>query len=231
MSCIHQNIEGALDRWTECHWHIHQMEENYHVPDHFRYSLNSFIRTMKEIPQLLEMELQNHQCFQAHLKPLINSLKSNQLFHRLGKQRNFIVHQGMLSVLSSGHIGTTEGRGFKMAIGFNVATHETSDEAYERYKAICRRSKEFRSAFGPDCDSRPCLRREWKLQAFPDTEALELAVTGWRTAGDVISKIVVALGGDELDISFPCRHEPERIKTKTFSQQEFFESVDGIKSA
>jgi hypothetical protein len=31
-----------------------------------------------------------------------------------------------------------------------------------------------------------------------------------------------------LDLSFPCRHDPERVKTMEFSQQEFFESVDGV---
>lgn len=228
MNCIHRNLESALDRWSECHWHIHQMEVHYHAPDLFRYSLNSFIRTIKEIPQLLKMELQNHEAFQTTLKPIIDTLKSDQLFGQLSKQRDFIVHQGMLDVLSSGQVGTTEGRGFKMAIGFNVSPQESSEEAYERYKEACRRSKEFRGAFGPDCDSRPCIRREWKLSTFPEVEALDLAITGWRTAGEVISKIVVALGGEALDLSFPCRHEPERVKTRMFSQREFFKSVDGF---
>jgi hypothetical protein len=52
-TCPHFPIENSLDRWQECHWHIHQMESNYHEPDGFRYSVNSFIRAVKEVPQML----------------------------------------------------------------------------------------------------------------------------------------------------------------------------------
>jgi hypothetical protein len=114
MDCPHSNIEAALDRWQECHWHIHQMELNYHLPDPFRYSLNSFIRAVKEIPQILQMELQNASRYRSQFKPLIDSLHSNELFSTLHKTRDFIVHRGMLEVLSKGSVGTTEGRGIKV---------------------------------------------------------------------------------------------------------------------
>ena len=231
MSCPHSKIEAALDRWSECHWYIHQMEAHYHEPDLFRYSLNSLIRSIKEIPQILEMELQNHKSYKDKLKSIIGGLKKNELVRKLSKQRDFIVHQGMLGVLSTGHIGTTEGGGFKIAIGFNVDPYESSYEAYDRYKDICRKNDVFRGAFGPDCDSLPCIRREWKLPAFPETEALDLAVPGWRAAGEVISNIVVNLGGEPLDLTLPCRHESEKVMTMVFSQKDFFGTVDGVGGA
>ncbi len=228
MICPHAKIESALDRWSECHWHIHQMEASYHLPAPFRYSLNSFIRSVKEIPQLLKMELQNDPAFRNTYKPLIDSIRSNALLAKLSKQRDFIVHQGMLDVLSTGQIGTNEGRGAKIAFGFRIAPHESSDEAYERFKELCRSDKMFRGMSGPDCDSRPCIWREWKSQDFPDTELLELAISAWRLMGEVISRIVVLNGGEELDLTFSCRHDPERVKMKVFSQADFFLSVDGI---
>lgn len=231
MACPHSHIEAALDRWSECHWHIHQMEGNYHEPEPFRYSLNSFIRAVKEIPQILKMELQSHPQYATWFKPIIDKSKKNELLGRLSKQRDFIVHQGMLGLASSGQVGTTEGRGFKMAIGFQVAPFESSYEAYERYKEACRKEPIFRGAFGPDCDSRPCLRREWKIREFPDAELLELAIMAWRTLGEILSEIVVLLGAEPLDLSLPCLHDPERVKTKEFSQRDFFESVDGAADA
>lgn len=227
MTCVHRNIEAALDRWTECHWHIHQMEAYYHEPDLFRYSLNSYLRAVKEIPQILKMELQNHSSFKSTFKPQIDELRADALFDRLAKHRDFIVHQGMLEILSGGMVGTTEGRGFKIGVGFNVAPFESSDEAYERYKNACRSNKVFRGAFGPDCDSSPCIRREWKLPEFPDRDVLEVAVSAWGKAGEAISCILVSLGGEPIDVSFSCWHDPERVKMKVFSQKEFFESVDG----
>lgn len=203
------------------------MEANYHEPDPFRYSLNSFIRAVKEIPQILKMELQNHPEYGPSFKPIIDTTKQNELLGRLSKHRDFIVHQGMLALASSGQIGTTEGRGFKIAVGFQVAPYESSTEAYERYKEICRKEPVFRGAFGPDCDSRPCLRREWKIEAFPDAELLELSIKAWRTLGEALSEVVVVLGAEPLELSLPCLHDAERVKTREYSQRDFFESVDG----
>lgn len=228
MSCPHSHIEAALDRWSECHWHIHQMEANYHAPDLFRYSLNSFIRAVKEIPQILSMELQNHQTYKKVFKPLINSLDSSALISVLHKKRNFIVHKGMLEVLSKGAVGTTEGRGIKISIPFPVAPHESTQDAYERFKEVCRKDKFIRSLAGPDCDSWPMIRREWKIPDFPEKELLELSVDAWRLVGEVLSQIVVKLGGEKLDLSFSCRHEPEKVRTLEFSQKEFFKSVDDL---
>jgi hypothetical protein len=90
MNCPNTHIDAALDRWSECHWHIHQMEANYHTPNPFRYSLNSFLRAIKEIPQILKMELQNHTEFKDNFKPLIDSIKKNELMSFLNKKRDFI---------------------------------------------------------------------------------------------------------------------------------------------
>jgi len=228
MECPHTKIESALDRWTECHWHIHQIENSYHTPDLFRYSLNSFIRAIKEIPQILKMELQNEPQYQSELKPLIDSLKKNDLMSKLSKKRDFIVHRGMLEVESKGQICTTEGRRIKFSFPMRVFPYETTEEAYQRFKSICKEDKSFRRLAGPDCDSWPMIRREWKIPDFPDVELLELSIDAWKIAGDVISKIILIYGGEELDLSFSCRHDPEDVKTGHFDATEFFMSVDGI---
>lgn len=228
MSCPHSKIEAALDRWSECHWHIHQMEVNYHTPDLFRYSLNSFIRAVKEIPQILKMELQNAPSFKKQLKPIIDSLKKNDLLLKLSIKRDFIVHRGLLEVESSGCVGTTEGRGIKISIPIHVEPYESTQEAYDRFKRLCREDEVLRGLAGPDCDSWPMIRREWKIPDFPGIELLELAIDAWGIVGEVISQVVQSLGGEALDLSFSCRHDPEKVKTVEFSQREFFLSVDGI---
>jgi len=202
------------------------MEANYHSPDLFRYSLNSFIRAVKEIPQILKMELQNHSQYSSVFKPLIIKLYSNELLSVLYKKRDFIVHQGMLNVLSTGVAGTTEGRGIKMATGFKVEPYETTEEAYEKFKALLRKNHIIRHVIGPDCDSWPMIRREWRIPEL-SSELLEVSVSAWKLCGDVISEIVVEFGGEPLELSLSCRHDPERVKTMEFSQQEFFQSVDG----
>ena len=228
MNCPHFHIEAALDRWSECHWHIHQMEANYHTPDLFRYSLNSFIRAVKEIPQILNMELQNHNNFKSAFKPSIDLLHTNELLALLHEKRDFFVHRGMLKVLSKGSVGTTEGRVVKIVMGFHVDSAESTLEAYERFKELCRNDKLIRGLLGPDCDSWPYITREWKIQEFPGIDLLDLSIEAWRLTGEIISKIILDLGGEELDLSFSCRHEPSKVRTVEFNQREFFMSVDGI---
>jgi hypothetical protein len=227
-TCPYSYIESALDRWVESHWHIHHIEANYHIPDSFRYSVNSFIRSVREIPKLLEMELQNHITYKSTLRPIISLIDKDDLLALLRKKRNFIVHRGMLEMLSTGSVGTTEGRGIKIGIPFYVHPNESSADAYERFQNICRQDKFIRDLAGPDCDSWPCLVRYWRIQEFKELDLLDLSVAAWRTVGRVLSELVKLLGGECLDLSLSCRHDPAKVRMMEFSQKEFFKSVDGI---
>src|SRR3546814_4135538 len=83
MECPHTLVEPALDRWMECHWHLHQMEASYHEPDAFRYALNSFIRAFKEVPQLLTMQIQNHSDLKNAIEPVFKALRDSDLYRVL----------------------------------------------------------------------------------------------------------------------------------------------------
>ena len=174
------------------------------------------------------MELQNRPDYHSNIKPILERLRTDPLFLLLSKKRDFVVHQGMLEVLSKGSIGTTEGKGWKIGFPFPVHPTETSDEAYKRFKEICRTRPEVRSLMGPDCDSRPMLQRVWLLPDFPAQDFLEIAVSSWRACGAILSDILVQLGGAPLDLQLTCRHEPDKVRTKVFSQGDFFRTVDGI---
>ncbi len=97
------------------------MEENFHSPDAFRYSANAFIRALKEIPQILKMELQNHPQYRSSIKATIDQLYSDPLFSLLSRKRDFIVHHGVLQLHSSGFVGTTEGAGSRSVHRFQSA--------------------------------------------------------------------------------------------------------------
>lgn len=227
MTCAHTHLEPSLDRWHECHWQLHQMERNYHEPDGFRYSLNAFIRAIADVPELITKNLERHESVRRAIKPLLKKLEETNLFKALKARRNFIVHQGMLAVQSKGAVHTLEGDKVKLGFQFRIDPTESSDEAYERYKEICRRDKVIRG-LGPDCDSSPAIIRTWMIPQIPDRDLLEVAFEAWTLVGQVLSAAVVELGGDALDLSMPCRHEPARIRVKRYSQREFFLSVDGV---
>lgn len=227
MTCVHTHLEASLDRWHECHWHLHQMEANYHFPDAFRYSLNAFIRAVADVPEMLAKNLERHEAARRMIKPQREACAATPLFSVLKLRRNFIVHQGMLAVQSHGAVYAMEGNKVKLSFPFRVETWESSDEAYERYKEVCRNDKLLRG-LGPDCDSSPAIVRTWLIPEIPGRDMLEVAFEAWSLVGQLLSNAVIALGGEPLDLTMPCRHQPELVRIKRYSQREFFLSVDGI---
>ena len=91
LPCPHAKIEPSLDRWAESHWYLHQMESNYHDPDPFRYSFNSFIRSAKEVPEILMNDLQREPTVRTRIAAPLENLHRSPLFATLKKRRNFLV--------------------------------------------------------------------------------------------------------------------------------------------
>ncbi|MDP9895372.1 hypothetical protein J2W32_004470 [Variovorax boronicumulans] len=224
---MHTLIGSGLDRWQECHWHLHQMESNYHEPEPFRFALNSFIRCAKEMPLVLRHDVQADPAARVVVKKHLERLEATGLFKVLKKRRDFIVHQGMLTLQSKGQIGTVEGRKVKISFPFPVYPDESSDDAYDRYKEECKKDS-FLRGLGPDCDSAPALWRTWRIADLPDSDLLEVAFDAWTLLGQALSSTIMELGGEALDLSLPCRHSPGEVQVRVYSQHEFFLSVDGI---
>jgi hypothetical protein len=222
MNCPHRKIEPTLDRWTEAHWNLHQIERNYHHPEPFRYSFNGFVRVIKEVSQILKMDLQNEADYQVVIKPLIDAMRQDTLLKKLATQRDFVVHRGMLELKSIGYAGTTRGKNLKMGLGFDVAPTESSDEGFLRFARGLKGHWELQQMLGlGDEDLRPCIQREWRLEEFGDTDLLELAVEAWRKTGATISDLVVHFGGEPLDLSLSCSHSPEQTRLKIYSYADF----------
>jgi hypothetical protein len=204
------------------------MEMHYHDPEPFRYSLNSFIRAAKEVPGILQADLQNHAQVRVQVATGFETLNQNPLFVALKKRRDFLVHRGMLEPQSNGSVGTTEGHQIKIAIPFPVFPHERSDEAYERYIASCRTNKILRQLSGPDSGSGPAIWRTWLIPQFPGRDLLEVVFEAWLLTGKLLSAAVVALGEPPLDLELLCRHSVHDIQIKRFNRRDFFLRVDGI---
>ncbi|OMR58921.1 hypothetical protein AQ765_07200 [Burkholderia pseudomallei] len=134
-------IESALDRFREAHFWIHALEEYYHFADPFRWHLNAFLKSIKEVPQLIQMGLQNREGFNRWYRQEREKLAVDPLMRFLADKRDFVVHRGMLVPNSHGSIGITEGRGFKLGLTFPVHPLEDSDDAMHRYEPRTSRRK------------------------------------------------------------------------------------------
>ncbi|TLN06072.1 hypothetical protein FDZ74_13235, partial [bacterium] len=132
-------LESSLDRLIEAAYHLRQMENSYHDADQFRWNLNSFLKCIKEIPMLMQMELQNSPEYAA-VKDLIKVHRDDELTRYLYKQRDIVVHKEMLKPSSSGYFGITEGRGLKIGLGIPIDPLQDSDEAMMRAMQVLART-------------------------------------------------------------------------------------------
>ena len=233
MSCPHAKIQASLDRWHEAHWQLHQIEQHYHDPEPFRYSFNAFIRVIKEVQQILKMDLQNERDYHSFIKPLVDTLRQDPLLSTLGKKRDFVVHHGMLDIRSKGTAGSTRGGPkIKMGVEFDVSPQESSDDAFRRFARTCKGHPDFCGLLGlQDDDLFPCIQRVWLLQEFDDRDLLELAIAAWRETGTVISKLVEHFGGGALDLMLACAPAPEDVRMRKYSRKQFADAMSALPSS
>ena len=140
-------VEDAIDRLQEAHWYIHEMEIRYHDPDPFRYALNSFLRALKEVPDVLRMAMENEPNFSAWFSERRKKATCDALVSKLFGQRNILVHRRMLATVSIATIGITELRGIKLGFTKQVDPFCDSDDLMVLYLA-------------------PLYRRDWLKQAL-----------------------------------------------------------------
>jgi hypothetical protein len=216
---IEKSLASSFDRFEEAHFWIHQLELSYHFANPFRYHFNAFLKAIKEVPCLLSTELQNHDGFPAWFRNERKKLQENRLLSFLSKQRDFVVHRGMLVPKSHGGIGITEGRGIKLGFSLSINPLMDSDAAMDRFIFVI--STDGKDPFGvltEDEESMPCVHREWKLEAF-DEELVELATKAWLQTGETVGDVVRWLGAKPPELKLGCRHSTQEVQFKLYDRK------------
>ncbi len=216
---------------TEAHFWIHQLEAFYHFAEPVRWHLNAFLKAVKEVPILLSQELQNHPGFPEWFRAEREHLYANGLLRILHKQRDFIVHQGMLIPKSSGGIGRTEGRGFKVGVSLSIEPHLDSDEAMGRYLfLVAMDGDDMFSILEEDEDSVPCVHRVWRLEPF-DEELVDLAVRAWAETAAMVRRVIRWLGDEspKLTLECRCRHSAQDVQFKTYDRKILLATVERMR--
>ena len=185
------------------------MEENYHYADRFRWSLNSFLRTLKEVQQILTMELQQNKDASSWLKVRREELSSDGLLSFLFKQRDIVVHKQMLKPASSGTVGFTKGRGIKLGLGMPIDPLDDSEVAILKYIWFAAKDTDFMGILYTEEDGSgeyTCVERVWRLGAFPEREVTELAVEAWEKVASLATGAAERLGAAVSAPSFKLRN-------------------------
>ena len=132
----------------------------------------------------------------------------------------------MLKPASFGTIGITEGRGIKLGIGgISIDPLEDNDVAMLKYVQFTAGMMDSLGILADDEESLPCVEREWKLDAFPDTELTDLAAAAWQHMSELISDTVVWLGGDEMPTTLERGHR-NKVRIKMYNRERLREIAE-----
>lgn len=194
---ILQSLQSSLDRLQEASWFIRMMEEHYHKADQFRWSLCSFLRSLKEVLQLVTMEVQNNKDMVDWLRGERNRLSEDPVVSYLFNQRDVVVHRAMLKPASKGTVGFTRGRGLKLGLTWPIDPLDDSKVAILKYIHFAVKDEDFLGILYTDADGSDeytCVQREWRLDQFPDEEVTSLAAKAWELVAQVTYEAATRLG-------------------------------------
>ena len=212
-----------MDRFREAHYWIHMLEEHYHQADPFRWYLNAFLKAIKEVPVLLASELQNEDGFKEWFAAQRERLHADPLIRYLAKQRDLIVHQGMLLPGSSSIVGVTELGGMKFGVGHKADPREDSDAVMDRFlRALSKQHLE--GLLLSDSDSVPCVQRTWKLETL-DGEVVELCAEAWLRLGNTLNAVLEWLQEDVPPLSIECLHAQEAVQFRLYNRDELIQRL------
>ena len=219
---ILKSLESSLDRLEEAAWFIRLMEKNYHKADKFRWSLNSFLRSIKEVIQSLTMEVQQNKAVSAWFKEEKERISNETLIAFLFKQRDIVVHKAMLKPASKGSVGYTRGRGLKIGLGMPIDPLEDSEIAILKYiHHVAKTDFDFLGILYTEEDGGgeyTCVQREWRLQQFPDKELTQLAAEAWERVAQIVLGTAEKLGAEVIAPTFQLQNQ-NRIQFEIYNPE------------
>lgn len=228
---VFDSLSSSFDRIDEAAWFIRLMEENYHNADKFRWSLNSFLRTLKEIMQLVTMETQGNKKIADLVATKKSELYKDPLIGFLYKQRDIVVHKSMLRPASSGSVGFTRGRGMKISLGLPIDPLSDSEEAIKKYIYHAAKDFDFLGILyteedgGGECT---CVQRVWRLEHFPDDEITSLAASAWEKVAQAFFDVAGEMGAQLIKPTFKMGN-PNRVQFEIYNPEWVKEQLEHAK--
>ncbi|MBB1601776.1 hypothetical protein A9977_17190 [Variovorax sp. UMC13] len=195
------------------------MEDHYHQADRFRWSLNSFLRALKEVVQLVTMEVQQRSEVSTWLKAEKLALSQEPLISLLFKQRDVVVHKSMLKPASKGSVGYTRGRGLKIGLGLPIDPLADSEAAIIRYIQYVAKDMDFLGILYTEEDGGgeyTCVQREWRLEQAPDQELTQLAAQAWERVAKLTLDAATKLGAHVIEPKFKLR-DPNHVQFEVYA--------------
>lgn len=175
----------AHDRFSEAHWQLHQMLDNYHFPMEFRYSTNAFLSSLKSVLTMVRLDLERLGKNKWRAERF-ERLKDDRILSAFSKGRDVVIHRGSLVQSSDVHMAYFKYGRVKLAIQQNLKTDEPSRSILERLQRLNSEGGGFFVAPGhPWIGEQLGVRREYREPTLSDD--LDIVTAGDAALSSVAS--------------------------------------------
>lgn len=184
-------ILNAHDKYEECCFFLAQMLYNYHFSRIFRFHLNAFIKSFREITLMLQTYKGNMPLFDEWYAKKQAEMSSDRILKWLKNSRNTVVHEDMLKTKSKVEAGVFRGRTLKLAIVIPI------DNPFVDSCNILQKIKSFgfvdeaHSAIGEQYG----VRRIWNCDGLNDDDEMVSACSyGFDYMGKLLEEVHEMMG-------------------------------------
>jgi len=207
-------ILATHDTFEQAHYHLHECISNYHNPTLFRFNLNSFIQSLRNITFALQSEKQKIPDFDNWYSKMQEELRKDELLKRFVEGRNIVVKQGMLETKSKISTGLFKYRQEKACVILDVSPFTESKDVFEMSKKVWIPGfvSEEHFFIGEEIG----IKREWIVETISNNEIIGDCNKAWITLGILVGEAHKILGVD-FKFTDACHknYEDYQIMTET----------------
>ena len=197
--CCLDNYEASCpifethDKYIEA-WHfLTTLVDQYHNAKLFRWYLNAFIQSLRNVTFMLQAEKKKFPDFENWYAAQQQVMKQNTLLNKFKEGRNIVVKQRMLKAKSTAFAGIFRRERMKLGMdGFTLDPFTNSTELLDKAKTffIPFMMDEGHSAI----DEQIGIKRIWIVEEIGTEEIASLCCKAWLAIGDIVSNAHEALG-------------------------------------
>lgn len=195
-------IPASHEKYTEAHYFISRMINEYHWPEAFRANVNAFLQALRSVTFMLQNEMASVEAFKTWYAEQQEVMKQDPFLGNFARGRTIVVHQGMLNAKSKVEVGLFRGTRLKLAITSDLPATVASEHALKAgvHTFVGSLLDEEHSAI----DEQIGVRREWIVEELGPGEVIALCDRAW-------SKIGTVLAGAHALVSSRFEAPPEEV--------------------
>ncbi len=178
-------IPASHEKYTEAHYFISRMIDEYHRPDPFRANLNAFLQALRNVTFMMQSEMASVEGFSTWYKGQQDKMRQDALLRAFVEGRNLVVKRGMLNAKSKVEVGIFRRTELKLVITTDIPATVPSEDALRRgvETFVGSMIDEEHSAI----DEQIGVRRRWIVEELGTEEIILLCDQAWSRIGSVLA--------------------------------------------